>query len=287
MNNESELSVRQRQRGRSRPSPSRPSTATASCAARRTAPRSAPTGSCDPDELPLDRPHRHRRPLPFVPPADPELLRHLRLRGARIPAMPGTTSFPSAAVTTGGRSPTATSSSPTTRRGTTSPGRCRATTTIRPRPAIRGWRKSPSRPVRKAWCAEAACAARSSSISPSRSTVVHNCHCSRCRRARAAAHTRPTGWRRWTRSDFVRGEGHLKSYKLPDARFFTQVFCDVCGSKMPRIDPDRGIAIVPLGALDDDPGMKAADHIFVAEQVRVARHHRRVCRCSEEGPAAV
>ena len=35
---------------------------------------------------------------------------------------------------------------------------------------------------------------------------------------------------------------------------------------MPRIDPDRGIAIVPLGALDDDPGMKAADHIFVASK---------------------
>ena len=34
----------------------------------------------------------------------------------------------------------------------------------------------------------------------------------------------------------------------------------------PRIDPDRGIAIVPLGALDDDPGMKAADHIHVASK---------------------
>ena len=95
--------------------------------------------------------------------------------------------------------------------------------------------------------------------------VVHNCHCSRCRRARAAAHA-TNGLATMDAVRFVRGEDHLKSYKLPEARSFTQVFCDVCGSKMPRIDPDRGIAIVPLGALDDDPGMKAADHIFVADK---------------------
>ena len=65
---------------------------------------------------------------------------------------------------------------------------------------------------------------------------------------------------------FVKGEDRLKSYKLPEARHFTQVFCDVCGSKMPRVDPHRGIAIVPLGALDDDPGMKAVDHIHVADK---------------------
>ncbi len=56
----------------------------------------------------------------------------------------------------------------------------------------------------------------------------------------------------------------MKSYKLPEAKYFTQVFCEVCGSKLPRIDPDRKLAIVPFGALDDDPGIKAIDQIFVA-----------------------
>ena len=83
--------------------------------------------------------------------------------------------------------------------------------------------------------------------------------------ARAAAHA-TNGLAAIDAVRFVKGEDHLKSYKLPEAKFFTQVFCDICGSKMPRIDPGRGIAIVPLGALDDDPGMKATDHIFVASK---------------------
>ena len=74
----------------------------------------------------------------------------------------------------------------------------------------------------------------------------------------------------WTgrdrRGPIRQGRGSPQELQAAEARFFAQVFCDVCGSKMPRIDPDRGIAIVPLGALDDDPGMKAADHIFVASK---------------------
>ena len=32
---------------------------------------------------------------------------------------------------------------------------------------------------------------------------------------------------------------------------------------MPRLDKERGIAAIPLASLDDDPGIKPADHIFV------------------------
>jgi len=32
---------------------------------------------------------------------------------------------------------------------------------------------------------------------------------------------------------------------------------------MPSLDAARGIAVVPLGSLDDDPGRGADDHIFV------------------------
>ena len=93
--------------------------------------------------------------------------------------------------------------------------------------------------------------------------VVHNCHCTRCRRARAAAHA-TNGFVSLGGIQFVKGEEHLKTYKLPEAKFFTQVFCETCGGKMPRIDTQRGVAVVPLGALDDDPKAKAVDHIFVA-----------------------
>lgn len=89
-----------------------------------------------------------------------------------------------------------------------------------------------------------------------------NCHCSRCRRARSAAYASNL----FVGSDglrFTRGEDLLMSYKVPDAQRFTHLFCRTCGSSMPRIDRDRGIAVVPMGGLDDDPGMHPQAHIFV------------------------
>ena len=37
---------------------------------------------------------------------------------------------------------------------------------------------------------------------------------------------------------------------------------------MPRLDTDRQIAVVPLGSLDDDPGCRAADNIFVGSKAK-------------------
>ena len=95
--------------------------------------------------------------------------------------------------------------------------------------------------------------------------VVHNCHCSRCRKARAAAHT-TNGFAAMGDVRYTRGEDTLRTYRLPDARFFSQVFCPTCGSGLPRLDPERGIAVIPFGSLDDDPRRGAEDHIFVASQ---------------------
>jgi hypothetical protein len=95
--------------------------------------------------------------------------------------------------------------------------------------------------------------------------AVHNCHCSRCRKARAAAHA-TNGFTPAEAVRFLRGEDHLVSYKPPEARFFTHVFCDTCGSGLPRIDLERGIAVIPLGSLDDDPEHPADDHIFVGSK---------------------
>ena len=92
--------------------------------------------------------------------------------------------------------------------------------------------------------------------------AVHNCHCSRCRKARAAAHT-TNGFTRADGLTFVRGGDTLVTFRLPGARYFSQVFCPACGSGMPRVDPERGIAVIPFGSLDDDPGRGADDHIYV------------------------
>ena len=53
---------------------------------------------------------------------------------------------------------------------------------------------------------------------------------------------------------------------LPGARYFTTVFCTECGSRMPRLDEARGIAIVPMGSLDDDPDARSERHIFVGSR---------------------
>lgn len=95
--------------------------------------------------------------------------------------------------------------------------------------------------------------------------MARACHCGRCRRARSAAHatnmlTRADGVR------FTRGADQLETYKVPEARFFSQTFCRTCGSAMPRIDTTRNLAIIPLGAMDDDPGMRLEEHIFVASK---------------------
>ena len=91
--------------------------------------------------------------------------------------------------------------------------------------------------------------------------IARFCHCSRCRRARGAAHasnmvTRLEGVR------FTRAADMVATYKVPEAKFFSQSFCRGCGSPVPRLDEGRKIAIVPMGGLDDDPGIRPSEHIW-------------------------
>jgi len=88
------------------------------------------------------------------------------------------------------------------------------------------------------------------------------CHCGRCRRARSAA----CAWNLFTRAAgvrFTRGADTVSEYRVPEAKYFKHAFCRVCGSSMPRIDQSRDLAVVPMGGLDDDPGMRPLAHIFV------------------------
>ncbi|HEX4338377.1 MAG TPA: GFA family protein [Polyangiaceae bacterium] len=91
------------------------------------------------------------------------------------------------------------------------------------------------------------------------------CHCSRCRRSRSAAFatnlvTAAGGIR------FTRGAELVSEFQLPDAHYHFHAFCGVCGSSMPRIDPARGLAVTPMGSLDDAPAMLPESHIFATSK---------------------
>jgi hypothetical protein len=109
------------------------------------------------------------------------------------------------------------------------------------------------------------------------------CHCSRCRKAGSAAHmsylvTTFEGLR------FTRGEELLNIYTVPGARYFKHRFCSVCGSSMPRKDAERGIGVVPMGSLDDDPGVRPGSHIYVGSKAAWDAITDGLPRYEENGP---
>ncbi|HVS25433.1 MAG TPA: GFA family protein [Gammaproteobacteria bacterium] len=99
----------------------------------------------------------------------------------------------------------------------------------------------------------------------SRPIRMYHCHCSRCRRARGAAHATNVG----VKIDdfrFTRGQDLVAEYKVPDARFFAVAFCTRCGGEAPRVSRERGLVNVPAGTLDTDPGLRPQAHIYVTSK---------------------
>jgi hypothetical protein len=92
-----------------------------------------------------------------------------------------------------------------------------------------------------------------------------NCHCSRCRRGRSAAHASnffvTPEQIRW-----LGGEDNTSIYEPADARFFGIRFCNTCGSGVPRVLAELGRVNVPAGSLDTDPGVSPMAHIYVGSK---------------------
>lgn len=94
---------------------------------------------------------------------------------------------------------------------------------------------------------------------------VQNCHCSRCRRARSAAHATNAFFRR-EQLTWTRGEQSVTRFDLPGAKRFGQDFCRRCGSPVARVVASTGYVVVPCGSLDDAPGRTPRGHIFVGSK---------------------
>jgi hypothetical protein len=113
-----------------------------------------------------------------------------------------------------------------------------------------------------------------------------NCHCSLCRRSRAAAFSStlivPRDAFRWSR-----GEARVRSYALPETamgggsratqgaaagsnvrppRNYAADFCEGCGSLVPSAAPGSASAMLPAGAIDTALPPLPAVHLYVASK---------------------
>lgn len=94
---------------------------------------------------------------------------------------------------------------------------------------------------------------------------IQNCHCSRCRRARSAAHATNAFYKK-DQLTWTHGQERVVSYALPGAKRFGQAFCSRCGAKVPRVVESTGYVVVPCGSLDDAPGVLPLGNIFTASK---------------------
>lgn len=92
---------------------------------------------------------------------------------------------------------------------------------------------------------------------------MQSCHCTRCRRARGAAHGTNIFYRA-SRFRWMRGEALVADYQLPEAKYYGTSFCSQCGGALPRVAQNRDIAVIPAGCLDTDPPMRPQRHIFTS-----------------------
>jgi hypothetical protein len=99
--------------------------------------------------------------------------------------------------------------------------------------------------------------------------VIKNCHCWRDRKLTGAPHDScllaAASAEHW-----LRGEGLVVVYSLPEAPGFRTGFCRVCGTSLPALVPHAESLCIPAGALDNDPGARARYHIFCGEQEKAS-----------------
>jgi hypothetical protein len=92
-----------------------------------------------------------------------------------------------------------------------------------------------------------------------------SCHCSLCRRSRAAAFSAtllvPSDAFRW-----VRGAQRVRRYSLPAPRRYATEFCADCGSPAPSAPESSTTVMLPAGAIDTPLGPLPAVHVYVGSK---------------------
>ena len=92
----------------------------------------------------------------------------------------------------------------------------------------------------------------------------YHCHCKRCRKASGTGHASNLfvkGTLAWNS-----GEDLVTTFKVPEAKRFTNTFCRACGARVPRFVEEYGVAFIPAGSLDDEPGLQPQARIFLGSK---------------------
>ena len=93
----------------------------------------------------------------------------------------------------------------------------------------------------------------------------YHCHCSRCRKATGTGHASNLFLQpavlRW-----LIGQEHVRAFKVPEARRFTNQFCGMCGSRLPRQLPLTDTVLIPAGSLDEEAPIRPQSRIFTGSR---------------------
>lgn len=92
---------------------------------------------------------------------------------------------------------------------------------------------------------------------------MNHCHCRICRKASGTSvgtflHVQGSRFR------WLGGQDGIRAYESSPGSF--RPFCGRCGSRVPVIEDDGAEVIIPVGTLDDDPGVRPLVHFHVASR---------------------
>jgi hypothetical protein len=92
---------------------------------------------------------------------------------------------------------------------------------------------------------------------------ARHCHCSMCRKAHGAAF-RSRASANAAEFEWLQGENLVNFYESSPGNY--RGFCRVCGSPVVSKFDGASYYGVPLGVLDDDPGVRPELHVHVASK---------------------
>ena len=89
----------------------------------------------------------------------------------------------------------------------------------------------------------------------------YHCHCWRCRKATGTGHASNL-FLEPAALQWLGGEEHIRAFKVPEAKRFTNQFCILCGGRLPRQPPGTEVVMIPAGSLDDPAPIMPQARIF-------------------------